>query len=359
MKAFAALAVALSAVTALLTACTTLPSSTVVITATASSPRTGSAPPAASARVFGRIFEDPNVTVTGGRLYVTWQVNSPTAAVPQFDLARVNQVTGAIVAVHLLVPGRVGAPLVAGGSLWVPVARAAGESLLRLNPGGLAETGSVSVRGGSDESVGRGSHLAVAGGALWVAGGDRLLRVSLVTGQVIAALRLPGAATSGVAANGNGTTLVVSEANDSGVGSVQRRDPVTGALLASHPMLGVAAGALDGIIDSGVWLSEPTGLLGYVERFRAATMAPDPATHVSGDSGISAVIADGVVWITDRAAPDRDYCADPVTGRILARVRLPDPRQDDLMAVSRQYLYYDSPASSGFYLNRVPVPGAC
>jgi hypothetical protein len=47
--------------------------------------------------------------------------------------------------------------------------------------------------------------------------------------------------------------LVVSEANDSGVGSVQRRDPVTGALLASHPMLGVAASALAGIIDSGVW----------------------------------------------------------------------------------------------------------
>jgi hypothetical protein len=253
MKAFAALPAALSAVTALLTACSTLPSGTVVITATASSAPTGAAPRAASARVFGRIFEDPDATVTGGHLYVTWQVNSPTAAVPQFELARVNQVTGAIAALHLLVPGRVGAPLVAGGSLWVPVATAAGESLLRLNPGDLAETGNVSVSGGSAESVGRGSHLAVAGGALWVAGGDRLLRVSLVTGQVIAALPLPGAATSGVAANGNGTMLVVSEANDSGVGSVQRRDPVTGALLASHPMLGVAASALAGIIDSRVW----------------------------------------------------------------------------------------------------------
>jgi len=369
MKAFAALAVTLSAVTALLTAlltaCSTVPSSTVVTSATPNSPRVGSAPQAgstpraASARVFGRIFHDPAATVTGGRLYVTWQVNSPTAAVPQFELARVNQVTGAIAAVYLLVPGQVGAPLVAGGSLWVPVARAAGESLLRLNPQGLAETGNVAVSGGSDESMGRGSHLAVAGDALWVAGGDRLLRVSLVTGQVIASIPLPGAATSGVAANGTGTTMVVSEANDSGVGSVQRRDPVTGALLASHPMLGVAASALDGIIDSGVWLSEPTGLLGYVERFRTVTMAPDPATDVGGDNGINAVVADGVVWITDPAAPGRDYCADPVTGRVLARVRLPDPRQDDLVAVSRQYLYYDSPASSGFYLSRVPVPGAC
>jgi hypothetical protein len=174
MKAFAALAVALSAVTALLTACSTLPSSTVVSSATSSGPRAGSAPRGASARVFGRIFDDPDATVTGGRLYLTWQVNSPTAAVPQFELARVNQVTGAITATHLLVPGRVGSPLVAGGSLWVPVATDVGESLLRLNPGGLAETGNVAVSGGSAESVGRGSHLAVAGGALWVAGGDRL-----------------------------------------------------------------------------------------------------------------------------------------------------------------------------------------
>src|SRR5580693_8489642 len=136
MKAFMAMAVALSAVTALLTACSTLPSSTVVISATASGPRAGSTPQAAPVRVFGRVFDNLDATVTGGRLYVTWRVNSPTAAVPQFELARVNQVTGAIAAVHLLVPGQVGAPLVAGGSLWVPVARAAGESLLRLNPGG-------------------------------------------------------------------------------------------------------------------------------------------------------------------------------------------------------------------------------
>ena len=107
-----------------------MPSSTVVTSATPSSPRAGSAPQAgstpraASARVFGRIFHNPAATVTGGRLYVTWQVNSPTAAVPQFELARVNQVTGAIAAVHLLVPCQVGAPLVAGGSLWAPLHRA-------------------------------------------------------------------------------------------------------------------------------------------------------------------------------------------------------------------------------------------
>jgi hypothetical protein len=162
MKAFAALAVTLSAVSTLLTACSTLPSSTVFTSAIPSGsraespPQAGSTPRTASARVFGRIFDDPDATVTGGRLYVTWQVNSPAAVVPQFELTRVNQVTGAIAAVHLLVPGQVGTPLVAAGSLWVPVAGAAGESLLRLNPESLAETGNVAVSGGSDQSVGPG-----------------------------------------------------------------------------------------------------------------------------------------------------------------------------------------------------------
>jgi hypothetical protein len=359
VKAFPALALTLSAVTVLLTACSSAPGRTAVGSVTQTSAAPGSRAPASSVRVFGRIFDNPGVAVTGGRVYVTWQVSPASAAVPRFELTRVDQATGAIEATHLLIPGRVGTPLAAGGWLWVPIAAPAGESLLRLNPVDLAQAGDLPVGGGSGQGVGRGSHLAAAGGALWVAAGGRLLRVSLITGQLLATIPLPGAYTSGVAANRTGTVLVVSEANDGGTGWVQRRDPVTGALLASRPMLGVTAPALGGITDSGVWVSESTGLLGYVERFRTATMAPDPATRVGGDNGISGTVADGVVWITDLAAPDRDYCADPVTGQVLARIRLPDPGQDALLAVSDRYLYYQNPASSGFYLERVPVPAAC
>jgi hypothetical protein len=124
-------------------------------------------------------------------------------------------------------------------------------------------------------------------------------------------------------------------------------------------MLGVTAPALDGVIDSGVWVSEPTGLLGYVERFGTATMEPDQATDVAGDNGIGGVVADGVVWITDLAAPGRNYCADPRTGQVLARIPLPDLAQDRLLAISGRYLYYDAPASAGFYLERVRAPAGC
>jgi hypothetical protein len=360
VKAFPALAAILSVVTALLTACSAAPASTAVSSATPGGAASGSRAPGSPVRVFGRIFDNPGVTVTGGRLYVTWQVNPAASAVPRFELTRVDQLTGAIKAAHLLSPGRVEAPLADGGWLWVPVATSAGESLLRLNPVDLAATGDLRVGGGPDQNVGRGAHLAAAGGALWVAAGDRLLRVSLISGQVIAMIPLPGAHTSGVAANGKGTVLVVSEADDGGIGSVQRRNPVTGALLVSHPMSGVAAPELAGVIDSGVWLSEPTGLLGYVERFRTAGMAPDPATDVSGTNAIGAAVADGVAWITDyTGGARRNYCANPVTGLRLATIPLPDLDQDSLLAVSVRYLYYDSPASSGFYLRRVPVPAAC
>jgi hypothetical protein len=353
VKAFRALAVLLIAV---LTACSTAVNSGT--TGSAAAGPTARAMPAT--RVFGRVFDNPGVTVTGGRLYVSWQVNPASAAVPQFELARVNQATGAVEATHRMSLGDLGTPLAAGGWLWVTTATSAGESLLRLDPVDLAVTGDLPVTGGSGAGIGRGSHLAVAGGALWVAGGDRLLRAALTTGHVMATISLPGAYMSSVAANGNETVLVVSEANDGGIGSVQRRDPVTGALLASHPMFGVTAPALGEVIDSGVWVSEPTGMLGYVERFRTATMVPEAATDVRGTNGIRAVAADGLIWVTDYVGgARRNYCANPVTGRRLATIPLPDLDHDSLLAISARYLYYDVPATGGFYLKRVPVPAAC
>jgi hypothetical protein len=358
VKAFSALAVTLIA---LLTACSSTPGSTAVISAPPDASTSGSPAPAArgsAARVFGRIFANPAVTVTGGRLYVAWQVNPVNAAVPQFELTRVDQGTGAIAATHLLIRGQLGAPLAAGGWLWVPIATSASESLLRLNPVSLAETGDLSVSG-SNLSVLLGGHLAEAGGALWVADGGRLLRVSLQTGQPVTTIPLPGAATSGVAANKNGTVLVVSEATAGGLGQVQRRNPVSGAVVASYQMIGVAAPEVGGIVKSGVWIAEPTGMMGFVERFSVATMIPDPATRVEGTNGIRVTVVGGLAWVTQGGNARYDYCANPVTGHVLARIPLPDPLQGGVLAVSSRYVYYQSPASDGFYLKRLTAPAAC
>jgi hypothetical protein len=360
VKAFSALAVILMA---LLTACS---SGTVTSSGGPSPVRTSTAhaSSARDARVFGRIFANPEVTVTGGRLYVTWQVNAVGAAVPRFELARVDQGTGAIKATRPLVPGQAGTPLAAGGSLWLPIVTSAGESLLRLNPVDLAQTGELSIPGVPDSGINGDSHLAAADGSLWVADGGRLLRVSLKTGQLVTTIPLPGAATSGVAAGKNGTVLVVTEATAGGLGQVQRRDPASGTVTASYQMIGVAAPEAGGVIRSGVWIAEATGMMGYVERFSikrsgAATMAPDPATRVEGTNGIRVTVVGGLAWVTEAGNARDDYCADPVTGRVLARIPLPDPFQGGVLAVSSRYVYYYSPASGGVYLKRLTVPAAC
>jgi hypothetical protein len=321
----------------------------------------GTASGAASAGVFGRTLVNPAVTVTADGLFVAWQVNAATAAVPQFELARVNLATGAIEASHRFSAGYIGSPLAAGGSLWMTTSPGSkGESLLRLNPADLAVTEDLPVVGASYTGVGAGSHLAIAGGALWVTGGDRLLRVSLTSGRLLTAITLPGAFTSDVAANSDGTVLVVGEAADSGLGSVQRRNPVTGALLASHSTAGVTAPELGGVIDSGVWASVPTGMLGYAERFTVANMTPDAATDVGGTNGIRAIVADGVVWISDGTGGARhNYCANPVTGHRLATIPLPNLDQDYLLAVSPRSLYYEVAAGNGSDVRTVKVPAAC
>lgn len=321
---------------------------------------TSAAAATATDSVFGRALGNPAVTVTGGELYVTWQVNPPGARVPRFELARADQATGAIEAAHRLGAGEVGTPLATGGWLWVTVSTATGERLLRMNPADLAVTANIGIGGSSYRGfTGLGGDLAAAGRALWVTSANRLLRVSTRTGKVIAVVPLPGAYSSMVDASG--AILVVSEASDSGAGAVQRRDPVTGALIAAHPTLGVSAARIGGVTGSGVWVSEPTGMLGYIERFSTPAMAPDPATEVGGSNGISVRIADGVAWVTDQVNPRHDYCADPVTGRLLGRIPLPEPARDYVSAIAGREVYYLAPApgGTGSRLSRLGVPASC
>lgn len=311
--------------------------------------------------VFGRVLSNPEVAVTGGRLYVAWQVSQPGARIARFELARADQASGTVRAMRLLPAGDLGPPLAAGGWLWITVSATASERLLRMNPVSLAVTADVTISGRSYQGfTGLGNDLAAAGGALWATSGGRLLRVSSRTGRVAAVVSLPGANDSGAGASADGRILIVSEARD-GVGAVQRRDPVTGALIASHPMLGVVAPRIGGIVDSGAWVAEPTGMMGYIERFSVTDMAPDPATRAEGTNGISVRVADGLAWVSQQADPARDYCADPVTGRVLGRVPLPHPDQDYVTAVTDRYVYYLAPAGSGtgFNLRRLGVPAVC
>lgn len=248
----------------------------------------------------------------------------------------------------------------AAGSLWVTDATAAGELLLRLDPRALMVTGELKIGGPYHPGGMAGEHLAFAAGSIWADGGDQLIEVAPGSVSVTRTIPLPGALTSDVAASPDGGTLIVSEAGDGGAGTVQRRDPATGALLASHSMTGVLAPVIGGVSGADAWIAEPTGMMGYVERFRTAAMTPDEATQVEGTNGIRVRIWNGVLWVTNPVGgPARNYCADPGTGRRLATLSLPDMNEDTLLAVGGKDLYYSQSSDGGSRIAATPVLAAC
>jgi hypothetical protein len=334
--------------------------------ASASHPATVSSPPGA-AGAFGQPLLWPQVAVTATGLYVAWQVSRPGSVV-RSELARVDAASGRVEAAR-----RLGAAFEqavwAAGALWVAASTPAAETLLRLNPDTLKLTGRWQV------GTGAGQHwaaqvLVVAGGGLWAAGGNRLLHLSLPGGTITASIALPGAASSDLSANAAGTVLVVGEADSGGRGAVQRRDPATGALLASYPMLGVSAPAVAGPTGSAVWISEATGMMGYVQRLDAATMTAEgsacrdgrtTSTCVEGTNDVTARLAGGLLWITQIAGGNaRNYCADPVTGQQIAPIELPEPTQDEVLAITPHRIFYASPGpGASQYLRQEATPSAC
>ena len=288
------------------------------------------------------------LTQAGGRLYASWDAAQPGTTVPREVLALLDPGAGAVVAQNTFSAGALSAPLFAGGALWVTDSGPFGEFLLRLDPVTLMVTGELrSGAGGHD-----GASAAYAGGSVWLAGGDELLRVSPVTAEPAAVIPLGGARASSVAASPDGSELVVSVQGESG-SSVQWRDPRTGALRTARPAAGAVV--IDGVAASGVWVTATGGVPTRAERYTAGTMTPDASVPLGkGDVRV----AGGRLWVT--GGPRGDYCADASSGRRLATLPGAGPRRARLVAVAGRVLYYAEPAAgTGARIAAVPAPAAC
>jgi hypothetical protein len=166
--------------------------------------------------------------------------------------------------------------------------------------------------------------------------------------------------------------LLVSEGGERA--HVQRRNPHTGALIASSGEFeGVTSPHIGGIIDGGAWISESGGNGGYAQRLAIDTLKPtsiatyQPATlgplAIFGSNAIAAWVIDGIVWVTKPpggvGGPRRDYCADPVTGRERASVGL--PRYGSLLTADPGSIYYvpDANLPKNQELVRAPIDPRC
>ncbi len=294
--------------------------------------------------MFGHPLLSPQVAVTPSGVYVAWQVSPPDSAAVHSELTRIDAATGRIQARRRLGTA-IGQVLAAAGSLWVTAPSIASRTLLRLNPDSLKVTGR------------------------WRLGAARFQAWGY---QVLGSIILPRAASSDLSANTAGTALVVGEADGGGRGAVQRRDPATGAILASHLVLGVSAPVVAGPIDSAVWVSEATGMMGYVQRLDAATLAAHKGTCaegrntntcMEGSNDITARLANGLLWVTQvevAGGKIRNYCAEPSDGHALAPIRLPQPALDEILAIAPHRIFYAAPGpTASQYLRQEAIPAAC
>jgi len=316
-----------------------------------------------ASRILLRGLENPRGYAAGGSLYIAEQV-TPLGDMALSELIRVDPVTGGVRAVRRL-GSAFDQAVLAVDALWVTTTRGLTSWLWRLDPDSLAVR-SRKLLPGSGQNDGIVGTMALAGGWLWVGNSDRLDRVLPATSEVTAAVPVPGAQGIDVAADPAGRVLIVSEGHERA--RVQRRDSVTGALIAQSPVFeGVTKPYIGGISAGGVWISEGGGMMGAVERLGLVTLRPTALPgaqphpgesgppRIDGTNGIAARLIAGVLWVTQPlGGARRNYCGDPVSGQRRATLELPP--QGSLLAVDPTSIYYITGASSPVRAELVRAP---
>ncbi len=213
--------------------------------------------------------------------------------------------------------------LLAEGWLWVTTTSLTGHSpawLWRLDPNSLRVLSRTQLRAPDSTAA-----LAAAGASIWVADGGVLDHVAAIGGAIIGRVRVPGARSMELAGADRGARLLVSAGDGSGRARIQLRDGATGALVRSSArFLGVSEPRLGGGVGGVLWISQATGMAGYIERLDARTLKPRPGATgpPQATNGIQAQVADRSLWVSQlHGGPARNYCANPVTGS--PRVILP------------------------------------
>jgi hypothetical protein len=315
-------------------------------------------------RVLLRGLRNPQAYAAGGSLYVAQDLTPPadTANGIVSELMRVDPVSGRVLAARRL-GSEFDQAMVAAGDLWVIAHSFTGPrrqsyALLRLDPSSLAVRSRTILPGtGRRNTLG---SLALAGRWLWV-GTPTLDRVSLASGRVDRIVKLHYRGPVQVAADPTGRVLLASLGLEHPT-YIARLNARTGAVQARTTVLWSAIQpSIDGIIAGGAWIDNGGGMTTTSWRIDLRTLKTTP-TQVPAIPGsrVFASAIDGILWVTK---PDRGheitYCADPVTGRL--RARLPLLRDASLLTADAASFYYSDVLlkTGSIVLKRAPMDPKC
>jgi hypothetical protein len=141
-------------------------------------------------------------------------------------------------------------------------------------------------------------------------------------------------------------------------------NPRTGATLAG-PVFLYGGTTASSATAGGVWVANGqamTQTLTFQPADNLAQSNAAPATYAGGGWVVDSTVDDGVVWIGGTTAL---ACADPRTGKVRAKTKVPTPQGDAAnigslaVAGSQLYAYYRTAFRVTNLLIRLSPPAAC
>jgi hypothetical protein len=215
-----------------------------------------------------------------------------------------------------------------------------------------------------------GRPIAVAADAhhrrLYVGVGDTVFVVGASRGRIVARYHLPQRFISSIAITPDqsrlyATTLDVSNGQASALIAL---DATTGRPVADSVRFDGGTTAFAATV-AGVWLANGSGhtlALTFHPADDLAEIGRHPVTSAGGGFGVDGIVDDNAVWI---GGSTELACADPGTGRIRARSRVPSPHHyaadiNFLVPAGRRLFgYYLADAGPTSLLIRLSPPAAC
>ncbi len=310
-------------------------------------------------------MRSPRVFDTSLGLYFAWSTTPLGAGSLHGVLARVDPVTGEMSVVRAT-QGTATSVVPVHGALFAVLttetAKAPHGLLARVDPTTLKV-----LRSWTLPAVGTPCSMVAAGGALWVAAGAHLERVTPSSGAVTTTLTLEGAASVSLGTNTTGSVLVAAGDIATGAYYLERIDPWTGALeRRTGRRIGTAG--IGGVIRTALWIGVGFGTTGNALRERVRSLRPvGPGCHTGVGTQACVVgssphpdLEAGHLYVTTPNAPARNYCA-LWTGQVIAPLPV-DLRHDDVLAVARtSTLFFQVTTSTRRTptISEASVPASC
>jgi hypothetical protein len=296
----------------------------------------------------------------GGRIYLGWEQITHDHGV-RSELARIDPVTGTVLA--SVRPAPAVGPILIDGALWSIDERpeAGGPvraRLVRSDPVTLKQLSSTRLSGSLAEGLG---GLVQTGSSTWLSGRGGLDRFDSTSGRLIGFVAVPDSSRASLRiwADRVGGASALYGYMRLPYNQTQRRDPRTGALLTRARTPALASDPTPSV-DGRSWIHWQYGEVGTLDLRTLAFRPAYPRIHFQT---VQFNVADGILFVDQtQGGPQRNFCADPATGRI--RATLPLAHDAEFLAADATDIY--SLLVTGvrhgperWFLDRTPIPAAC